>query len=182
MNKSDRKIQANRMNTHSPNAVIYRQRLQSGNTQIECEWCGNAFTVRPSDPKTKRFCSWDCRKQGMRGGNGPNAGGGAWMKGAGNPNWKEGRSALSVNLRTRKYQELNAWRKQIFTRDGFICQRCGYAKGKTLQAHHIVLWSVSEALRFDLNNGITLCSTCHRWVHSKANVNKDYLGSVDATH
>ena len=33
----------------------------------------------------------------------------------------------------------------------------------------------NEALRFDPANAVTLCRSCHQWVHSKANTAGEYL-------
>jgi hypothetical protein len=30
-----------------------------------------------------------------------------------------------------------------------------------IQAHHIRKWSTASALRYDVDNGITLCRNCH---------------------
>jgi 5-methylcytosine-specific restriction endonuclease McrA len=36
-------------------------------------------------------------------------------------------------------------------------------KSKTrLQVHHIRRWSSASSLRYEISNGITLCSTCHK--------------------
>lgn len=51
------------------------------------------------------------------------------------------------------------WGLDVKTRDSFKCQNCG--SEKDLQAHHIVKWKSDENLRFDLDNGITLCRSCH---------------------
>lgn len=65
------------------------------------------------------------------------------------------------------------WRKEIFKRDNYTCQCCG-AKNKKgnhksiqLHAHHIKNWSDNPDDRFDINNGITLCSECHYSFHSE---------------
>ena len=54
------------------------------------------------------------------------------------------------------------WRKRVFSRDKHKCQmpKCGYKRA--LNAHHIVRWSDAAYLRFDINNGITLCWKCHK--------------------
>ena len=66
----------------------------------------------------------------------------------------------SKNSRIRGRAEYSDWRKAVFERDNFTCQCCGQYGGK-LNAHHIRNFSDNENLRFDVNNGITLCSNCH---------------------
>lgn len=53
------------------------------------------------------------------------------------------------------------WRKAVFERDDFTCQRC-HQRGGTLQAHRIHSWSKFPALRYDIENGVTLCVACHK--------------------
>lgn len=68
---------------------------------------------------------------------------------------------------TTKYRK---WRLSVFTRDNYICQKCGI-KGKQtggyLEAHHIKSWVKYPELRYKLNNGITLCLKCHKLAHKK---------------
>jgi hypothetical protein len=59
-----------------------------------------------------------------------------------------------------------AWRDTIFSRDNYTCQVCGERGGK-LNAHHIEPWFSSPSQRFSLDNGITLCESCHRDMHRK---------------
>lgn len=68
----------------------------------------------------------------------------------------------------------------IYARDNWTCVRCGTKKGgkRSLAAHHIVGWAGNPALRFDLENVISLCVPCHLWVHSKKNINRELLASA----
>lgn len=75
-------------------------------------------------------------------------------------NWKGGHSV-------RNGTEIKAWRSQVFERDNYTCQLCG-KRGVTLNAHHLQSWSKCHELRFDVENGQTLCEPCHRAVHRKA--------------
>ena len=45
---------------------------------------------------------------------------------------------------------------------------------KFLQAHHIRRWSSASILRYDPNNGITLCKNCHK----KVTGNEQYYESL----
>ena len=57
------------------------------------------------------------------------------------------------------------WRKRIFRRDGRRCQMPSCSSRRRLQAHHIQTWAHAPQLRYDEDNGITLCSTCHQTVN-----------------
>lgn len=67
--------------------------------------------------------------------------------------------------------------RDVLARDGFKCRRCGSGKSgaKSLHAHHVKPWAGNPALRFDAENAVTLCRSCHSWVHSKANVAREWL-------
>lgn len=52
------------------------------------------------------------------------------------------------------------WALKVKERDGFKCVYCG--KDKYLNSHHIFSRK-HQGLRWDLENGITLCSGCHNF-------------------
>lgn len=76
-----------------------------------------------------------------------------------NPNWKGGSHNDAYIIRHSK--EYQNWRERVFKRDNYTCQCCGDSSGHNLEAHHIENFSDHEELRFDINNGITLCKNCH---------------------
>jgi len=80
------------------------------------------------------------------------------QKGERSPNWKGGITPERIKIwRSQKYRN---WRKAVFERDNYTCQKCG----KTncwIEAHHIKPFSNFPKLRFELSNGITLCKSCH---------------------
>jgi hypothetical protein len=56
-------------------------------------------------------------------------------------------------------KEYREWKARVNVRDNYICQECGK---KGCEAHHIKSWYEFPELRFDVNNGITLCLDCHK--------------------
>lgn len=67
--------------------------------------------------------------------------------------------------------------KAVYARDEYRCRRCGAAKSgpRSIHAHHIKPWAGNPDLRFDTSNAVTLCRACHLWVHSRANVAREWL-------
>lgn len=59
-----------------------------------------------------------------------------------------------------------AWRKEVLERDYYTCQECSVT-GRKMHAHHIKSWNRYPDLRFNLDNGIALCHTCHSRVHGQ---------------
>ncbi len=86
---------------------------------------------------------------------------------------------LEAELRKRRNYDgkIINWRKQVFIRDDYTCWKCG-KKGGYKNAHHINPYHKNKELRYDVNNGITLCKECHIEYHSKykkSNCNKETL-------
>ena len=61
----------------------------------------------------------------------------------------------------RNTPENTIWRKSVYERDDYACQKCG-KKGIYLEAHHKENWADNPELRYVVDNGITLCKECHR--------------------
>lgn len=78
-------------------------------------------------------------------------------------NYKGGVS--TTNKKIRDSLEYRLWRESVFERDNWTCVWCGAKsqKGKsvTLHADHIKPFAYFPDLRFDINNGRTLCKECH---------------------
>lgn len=83
-----------------------------------------------------------------------------------NHNYVDGQWIDLENLRYEMRKEIAIWRRDIFMRDNFACCMC-HSVGGRLNAHHIKKFSDYPQLRLDINNGITLCVTCHRSVANK---------------
>lgn len=59
-----------------------------------------------------------------------------------------------------------AWRKMVYERDSYTCQWPKCNGKKYLNAHHIMRWADYPGLRFNINNGITLCRRHHKFIHN----------------
>lgn len=104
--------------------------------------------------------------------------------GSRSPYWKGGITPERVSVfGLEKYQE---WRNSVFRRDFYTCQNCGKKSGcgKTviIEADHIKPWILYPELRYDLNNGQTLCVECHRLkTKSQAKETNHYLRNKSLT-
>jgi len=87
------------------------------------------------------------------------------LKGEKNHQWKGGITPL--NERIRKRFECKLWRKSVFERDNFTCQKYGTNQSGTLIAHHINNFAEFPELRFAVDNGITLSKKSHDEFHKK---------------
>ena len=87
-----------------------------------------------------------------------------------NPNWNGGctpdRQSFYASMKWK--QACSA----VYNRDGAKCVRCGELNN--LHVHHIESFANKEK-RSDINNLVLLCVKCHRFVHSKKNINKEYI-------
>jgi len=70
------------------------------------------------------------------------------------------KECLSKNSIGRYGGRAKGWAIAIKKRDNFTCQHCG-TNGGPLESDHIKPWSLYPELRFDLDNGRTLCKPCH---------------------
>ena len=88
--------------------------------------------------------------------------------GEGHWNWIKDRSKLKKSRFncSERLGGIKFWRTSVFKRDNYTCQHCGQYGGK-LNAHHIKPWKDYKELRFDIDNGATLCEKDHKKIHRK---------------
>jgi hypothetical protein len=83
----------------------------------------------------------------------------------------------AVNSLVRKSVAYQNWRKKIFERDDYTCQKCK-KRGKYMIAHHIANFSDNSKLRLEKENGITLCKDCHIDFHDNYTKKNNNLGQI----
>jgi 5-methylcytosine-specific restriction endonuclease McrA len=80
------------------------------------------------------------------------------LGGANHHLWRGG--VTPENEKIRHSQKYYQWRDAVYKRDDYTCQECG-DRGGRLQADHVKPFAFFPELRFDVNNGRTLCKRCH---------------------
>jgi 5-methylcytosine-specific restriction endonuclease McrA len=153
-----------------------------------CLRCNKEFKTFPSRREKRRFCSLECRNtsyrhrsltleqrekmsiahrkrwaNGFKGSTGLH-----WRKtneqlenkrGIKNPSWKGGITPINHKIRTSLKME--DWKRDCRQRDDFRCFDCD-ERGGQLQVDHLYPFSLFPRLRFDLDNGQTVCKNCHK--------------------
>lgn len=81
-------------------------------------------------------------------------------KGELNPRWIKDRTKLKIS-EDRRNSRNNDWVRQVKKRDDFKCKIYNKECNGQLEVHHILSWRDYPELRYDINNGITLCHFHH---------------------
>lgn len=82
-------------------------------------------------------------------------------------NWKGGID--TENRRLRQSEQYKVWRFSVYKRDKYTCQECNnHCTSKDIVAHHKLEWAQYPDERFNVENGITLCRSCHFRIHKLA--------------
>ena len=69
--------------------------------------------------------------------------------------------------------------KAVWKRDNAICQNCGKHHNTeqnrgNFHIHHIITFQ-NRSTRTKVDNLVLLCKKCHKWVHSKNNINNKFI-------
>lgn len=105
-----------------------------------CKDCGKKLAVR----KSKLGVCGQCK--------------GKYFRGENNPSWKGGNI---IKKNERNDPSYHRWRQSVYYRDNFKCKIENKDCNGRIEAHHILGWSSHPELRYQINNGITLCQTHH---------------------
>ena len=136
-----------------------------------CQFCGERIELKiHRDLVRKKYCGRSCRQKGRflsgewsmdqlwEKNNTPEVNKKKANKGEKNPRYITDRTKLKCK---RTMLESREGRKQVFIRDNYTCKECG-TRGGILNADHIKSWELFPDLRFNLDNGRTLCLRCHK--------------------
>lgn len=96
-----------------------------------------------------------------------------------NPRWMGG-----ITPARQSFYASAEWKSAcsaVWSRDKATCRRCQMQRGDSpdmpFHIHHIVSFA-DELLRAEPANLVLLCETCHHFVHSRRNVNREHLSEV----
>jgi len=81
------------------------------------------------------------------------------VSGKEHPNWKED------SISSKERRKLENWSKRVKNRDNYECQRCQKPRSNVRFAHHIKRRKNHPDIKFDKDNGVTLCADCHAEAH-----------------
>lgn len=134
----------------------HRKKGRSKEVELNCPICNKSVKVWESKLKYTKdvYCSKECARKGY----------GIKYSGENSPSYNPNMTNEDRIIQ-RKTNEYYLWRKSVYEKDNYTCQCCGDDKGGNLNAHHLVNYMENEELRTDIDNGITLCKTCHKTFH-----------------
>ena len=97
--------------------------------------------------------------------------------GVGNPKWIKDRTKVKKSRHHAYDTEYKIWMRKVKNRDDWKCQISNSNCSGLLEAHHILPWAKFPELRYELNNGITLC----RFHHPRKRDDEEKLASLFKT-
>ncbi len=127
-------------------------RSNDSRVTLNCSYCKSNYRIFPSAiywakerGYKNNYCSPKCQND-------------ASIK-----NWTsdQRRENKKYNHTIRQSKQFKEWRKKVFERDDYTCQRC-FIRGGYLEPHHIFRFSFFPEFRFTISNGATYCRYCHQ--------------------
>lgn len=84
------------------------------------------------------------------------------MSGENNPVYKKDRTQLKHSFKDERRSSIyNTWRRDVCNRDNWKCKISNQNCNGRLEVHHILGFTQYPELRYEINNGITLCHAHH---------------------
>ena len=131
---------------------------------LNCLNCGNDFKVRPCMSKKRLYCSLTCvykseEYRAKRAEIGRKICSG--KMGKNHPAYIKDRSLIKISDRHSADALYYEWRNKVYLRDNWKCKIGNQDCDGRIEAHHILPWRDYPELRYNENNGITLCHSHH---------------------
>lgn len=82
------------------------------------------------------------------------------MSGENHTRWIKDRTLIKKQLERNNPND-KQWKYSVYKRDNFTCRIADVNCGGRIEAHHILSWRDYPELRYQINNGITLCQAHH---------------------
>ena len=120
---------------------VRRKELMS----LPCLNCNKTFKC-PAFMIGRKYCSHGCFA--------------SFYRGQRHHLWIANRDKL-VKRQERNDSAYGSWRLEVWKRDMFRCKISNFDCNGRIEAHHILGWSEYPELRYQTNNGITLCHAHH---------------------
>lgn len=143
-------------------------RNQYGKVLITCPFCKKDKKVFRSRLNSKlQHCSKKCFFEHKK----------TLVTGKNNPNYRNGFRTLSKKLRNCSRYRL--WKKEVLEKDDYKCRgKSKYHSDKLIIHHKIRLWkliedypnkkiNINDEYFYNLDNGLTLCESCHFTTYGK---------------
>ena len=80
-------------------------------------------------------------------------------------NIKQDRGLSKERTKFNVSKEWSEVRTQCFERDDYTCQVCNVRGSQKLECHHVIQWKDNEDKRLELDNLLTVCYDCHKYIH-----------------
>lgn len=136
---------------------------------IVCKICGRS--VERIASQDGPYCSQKCFSKDSQ----------SFKRSSGENHWNWKGGVTPKNHAERTSAKLIRWRKSVFERDGYKCAVCEKDRPR-LHAHHILEFADYPDRRFDVDNGVTLCTWHHQMLHPKivlADFRKHFIDGHD---
>ncbi len=111
---------------------------------------GKKHNISKEGLERMRVKNYDAWNKGMKG----------YNAGENNPTWIKDRSMLKKRDR-QSGSAYTFWRMEVYKRDNFTCKMSNGECSSKIEAHHILTWKDAKELRYEVSNGITLCTKHH---------------------
>jgi hypothetical protein len=125
--------------------------------KIKCSNCSKEIEVNKYKLEHQKYfyCSTSCKSEHQK----------IILIGENNPFYNPNKTEKE-RIYGRDIIGYKEWRNIVYKRDNFACKCCGTTKSGGFNAHHLNGYDWDKEHRTDANNGVTLCSKCHKKFHS----------------